>query len=274
MTDKILTVSWSKLRAWDHCKQKAHLQSQGIHNKSTNTRVFFKGTVADRILRDWVKDTNRQPGIMPGMVDEYFDLCEKEQIDNGAGVVRWRHINDRVESADWCRELLTTAEPLVNSLLVPYFPDVYADKYLTADVVIPGLDDTPTKIRLLGYLDILINTPDFFAIYDLKATADENYYKKTIMQLVFYYILAASSYKRIPDVTALIQPMCREQVKYIVINDEHVLTLMQKIIAYAHSVWRQDFTPKASDAGCLSWCEVSHACAKFQKQSDGRLSWR
>jgi hypothetical protein len=271
--EKLLSVSWSKLKTWEHCKQKAWLQGNGFKSPTANTRVFFRGTVTDRILRTWLQDENRQPDQMAGMVSEYVDLCEQEHKDQGTGIVRWKSPTDKQESIEWCRDLLVKIEPLVNEMVVPHLPHVYADKHLRGKVTIPDLEGNPKDIMMIGILDILIDSPDFLAVYDLKATSDESYWKKTIMQLVFYSIMMEAAGYRTPDATALIQPMCKEQIKPIYITEQHKIALMQKIVAYAHSVWAADFAPKESDAGCLSWCEVAHACVKFKKNADGRLSW-
>lgn len=271
--EKLLSVSWSKLKTWEHCKQKAWLQSGGYKSPTANTRVFFRGTVTDRILRTWLQDENRLTGQMPGMVEEYIELCEQEHKDQGTGIVRWKSPTDKQESVEWCKDLLTRIEPIVEDLIIPYMPDVKADQHLRATVSIPGLDGEPRDISMIGILDILIDSPEFLAVYDLKATADESYWKKTIMQLVFYSIIIEASGHRSPDATALIQPMCKEQIKYIQITPAHQASLMQKVVSYAHSVWAADFAPKESDAGCLNWCEVSHACVKFKKNEEGRLNW-
>lgn len=271
--DGLLTVSWSKLKDFEKCRKKAQLRSQGIKSKSKNLRPFFHGTVTDRILRDWIKDPNRDTWKMSTQVDEYIKLCEQENLDNGSGIVRWKSLTDKDELSIWCAELMDKSEHLLSELVIPYFPNVHPDKHLTAEVYIPGLDGKPTKIRLLGILDILVDSPEMLAIHDLKATENENYYKQTIMQLVFYWILVKENYGRVPDRTSLIQPMCKEQIKSIVVTDEHVLNLMGKVIDYAHAVWKDEMFPKESDAGCLTFCEVSHACPKFAKDSDGRVSW-
>jgi hypothetical protein len=271
--EKMLSVSWSRLKTWEHCKQKAWLQSGGFKSPTANTRVFFRGTVTDRILRTWLQDENRQSEQMPSMVEEYIELCEQEHKDQGTGIVRWKSPTDKQESVEWCKDLLTNIEPIVQELVVPYLPDVYADKHLKAKITIPDREGNPKEILMIGILDILIDSPEFLAVYDLKATADESYWKKTIMQLVFYTIMLEASGYKSPDATALIQPMCKEQIKYIDITDQHRMALMQKIVAYAHSVWAADFSPKESDAGCLNWCEMAHACVKFKKNESGRLNW-
>lgn len=271
--EKLLSVSWSRLKTWEHCKQKAWIQSNGFKSPTANTRVFFRGTVTDRILRTWLQDEGRQPDQMVGMVEEYVDLCEQEQKDQGTGIVRWKSPTDKAESIVWCKDLLAKVEPLMADMVVPYLPNVYADKHLRAKVTIPDLEGNPKEIQMIGILDILIDSPEFLAVYDLKATADEAYWKKTIMQLVFYTIMLEALDYSTPNATALIQPMCKEQVKYIDITDQHRMALMQKIVSYAHSVWAADFSPKESDAGCLNWCEVAHACVKFKKNENGKLNW-
>lgn len=271
--EKLLTVSWSRLKTWEHCKQKAWLQSQGFRGPSNNIRVFFRGTVTDRILRDWIQDPDRDAWKMSDRVDEFIELCERENLEQGTGIVRWKSGTDKVESSIWCQRLLDNTEPILRDLVIPYFPDVHADKHLKADITIPDLEGNPKKIRLLGILDILVDAPNMLAIHDLKATENENYYKQTIMQLVFYWIMVKANLGRVPDRTSLIQPMCKEKIKTIVVEDQHVLNLMNKIVTYAHAEWRSDRSPKESDSGCMNWCEVRHACEKFKKDEDGRVSW-
>jgi hypothetical protein len=273
MSDDILKVSWSRLKTWEHCKQKAWLQSTGHRNPSGDVRVFFRGTVTDRILREWLQDDNRDSWSMADRVEEFVSLCQQEQLESGSGIVRWKSGTDKQESIEWCKTLLDNSVPLLNSLVVPYLPDVEADKHLKTDIIIPGLDGTPRKIQMIGILDIFIDAPELLAIYDLKATENENYYKTTIAQLVFYHVMVKGKYRRAPSKTALIQPMCQEKIKPLEITEQHELNLMHKIIDYAHSIWRNDVSPKESDSGCLNYCDVSHACEKFKRQSDGRVSW-
>lgn len=273
MSEDIISVSWSKLKTWSHCHQKAWLQSSHKKSPSFNTRVFIRGTVTDRILRDWIQNPDREANVMPGMVDEFVELCQQEQKDQGTGIVRWKHANDKDEVIVWCKELLRRVEPIMQELVTPYFPNVEADKRLSAIITIPGLQGEPRKVKLIGILDLLIDHPDLLAVYDLKATENENYYRQTIMQLVFYHMMVAATYGKVPSKTALIQPMCKEQIKSLVITDKHVLDLTKHIMDYAHSVWRDEHDPKESDAGCMTFCDVRHACEKFKKNADGKMSW-
>lgn len=270
---KELTISWSKLRTWMNCKQHAFLTGK-VKNPSQDVRVFFRGTVTDKILCNWLREESPEPGVMASRVDEYMELCERNHIEQGTGVVRWKSTKDKGEMSEWCKRLLVKVEPLMYKLVIPYSRET--DFRFKAPITIPGIDGSPRIIYLIGAMDILVDhLYDDFAIYDLKATENESYWRKTIMQLVFYD-LGLNALKGVyPTRTALIQPMCTEQVLNLKITDEHRLQLVTKIIDYAHSVWREDFSPKADDAGC-SWCPVKPGCSKFKKLATGkdrRISW-
>lgn len=269
--DKPLSVSWSRLKSWMECKQKAYLQSKGMKSPAADTRVFYRGTVTDRVLRQWLQDENREPGGMVSMVDEYMDVCEREYQESGTGIVRWRYAADREETAEWCKLLLTRTEPLMEELVLPYAGSFYADKHFRVPITIPGLFGEPREIQLIGIMDILIDAPGYLAVYDLKATENENYWKKTILQLVFYDLILEADRQRNPDYTALVQPMCQLPIVPLTVTDDHRMGLMGKIVNYAHSVWREEFDPKESDAGC-SYCPVRTACVKFKKNESGRMS--
>jgi hypothetical protein len=210
---------------------------------------------------------------MPGMVDDYAERYEQECKDTGQGVARWKHIDDRAQALEWCKRLLEKLEPIMDELVVPYMPFVEADKHVKAIIRVPDVMGESREIQLIGIMDIFIDTVPFMAIYDLKATENPNYWKSTIMQLAFYYLIVQSMPgHRKPDKTALIQPMCSQQVLPFEVTRDHTMDIVRHVTNYAQSVWSLDFAPKDSDTGC-SWCPVKHACAKFKKGEDGRLSW-
>lgn len=268
--EQVIYISWSKLRAWLHCKQHAFLMNK-VKSPAKDVRVFFKGTVTDRILRDWLLEESPQSGAMVDRVEQYIEEGEQEHKNQGTGVVRWKYATDKADTIDWCKELLTKVEPIMYQLVVPYssFPD-YRFK---APVTVPNLQGIPTPVYLQGAMDILTLDDKGYAIYDLKATSNPTYWKKTIMQLVFYDLGLQAHKNSIPYRTALIQPMCDEQVLNLSVTDEHRTQLLSAITSYAHSVWRKDFAPKADDAGC-SYCPVKSSCEKFTAlRVSGRVSW-
>lgn len=256
-----------------NCRQHAFLQGK-VKSPSRDVRVFFKGTVTDKILRDWLREESPNPGEMSARVEDYVDICEREHIEKGTGVVRWKSTKDKADTVEWCKVLLNKVEPIMYKLVTPYKRQT--DFRFKTPIMIPDLEGNSRPINLTGAMDILVTlSEDKYCIYDLKATENNSYWKKTIMQLVFYDIALNSLYGVYPDRTALIQPMCDSSVLNLAIVSSHREQLVSKIIDYAHSVWREDFTPKADDTGC-SWCPVKSGCSKFKKLSTGkdrRVSW-
>lgn len=261
--EKIITLSWSRLRSWLECKQKAHLQSRGVKSPAQNVKLFHKGTTVDRVLRDWLLQPYPQLGTMVDTVEPYMTLLEKEYVDQGTGVVHWDHNEERDNTIAWCKKLITELEPIMRDLVLPYM--YTPDLRFRSPIMVPGLDGEPRQIDLIGAIDIFVKeSEDRYSVYDLKATENAAYWKKTIMQLVFYALAMYSKHGYYPSRIALIQPMCPDKVLSLGLTDDHILSLVGKITEYAHSVWRQDFAPKESDTGC-SWCPVKFACSKFAR---------
>lgn len=270
MTDeeKIITVSWSRLRSFLECKQKAHLQSRGVKSPAQNLKLFHKGTTVDRILRDWLLEPYPQLGAMVTRVEEYMTLVETEYVDQGSGVVHWDHVDERANTIAWCKRLLANVEPIMTELVLPY--QCTPDLRFRTPIMVPGLDGEPRQVDLIGAIDIyVLESPNRSAVYDLKATENNAYWKKTIMQLVFYALAMYAKEGFYPSKTALIQPMCDDKVLSLKITEDHIMALVNKITEYAHSVWREDFSPKESDAGC-SWCSVKFACSKFARDKTSK----
>lgn len=266
--EKVITISWSRFRSYIECKQKAHLQSKGLRSPAQNVKMFHKGTTVDRILRDWLNEPYPQLGTMVNSVEYYMDLLEQEYADQGSGVVRWDHAQERDNTIAWCKKLLVQLEPIMADLVLPY--SYTPDLRFRSPIMIPGLDGEPRQIDLIGALDIyVLQQPGKTAVYDLKATENNAYWKKTIMQLVFYSLAMYARDGFYPSTTALIQPMCADKVLSLKITEEHILSLVSKITQYAHSVWSEDFLPKESDTGC-SWCPVKFACSKFAREKGSK----
>jgi hypothetical protein len=205
---------------------------------------------------------------MVDRVEPYMAMLEQEYIDQGSGVVHWDHAQERDNTIAWCKKLITNLEPIMVDLVLPhtYTPDLR----FRSPIMVPGLDGEPRQIDLIGAIDIhVLEQPGKSAVYDLKATENPAYWKKTIMQLVFYSLAMYARDGFYPTKTALIQPMCDDRVLSLKITEEHILSLVNKITEYAHSVWMEDFIPKASDAGC-SWCPVRFACSKFAREKGSK----
>ena len=261
-------VSWSQLRAHDECKQKAYLYRQRRRSPGQDIRMFFPGTVVDRIMREWLDNEAREPG-MHLRVSEVMDREETTARESGDGIVRWKNQSDRREVHDTCVELLARLEPILTKLVLPH--EFEPAKRFRVPLTVPGPHDQPVTVTLNGEMDLLVreNGADW-CVYDLKATRNEDYWRKTIMQLVFYDLAVRAGFGSYSKRLALIQPLCKQPIVVIEASDDLRRQLVQRIIAMVHDRVREDFSPKPDEAGC-SWCDVRHACLKF-KPVNGRMS--
>jgi hypothetical protein len=263
-----ISISWSGLRAHEECRQKAHLLRTGKKSPSTNIRQFFHGTVVDRVMREWLEDEARQPDGMALLVEEIMDREELAAVNSGDGVVRWKNHRDRTDLIEWCKELVTRLEPHLNELVVPY--EFESARRFRVPVQIPYLTGEPAWIYLAGEMDILTRDEQpRFHVWDLKGTADDNYWRKTIGQLVFYDLATNAAFGEYCQRAGLIQPMCKQQIVEIEITPQRRNELMQRIIRMAHDMWSHDTMPKESSSGC-NYCPVHHACVKFQPVNPGQ----
>lgn len=259
--EKELTVSWSRLRAWEECKAKAHLRASGNRNKSADIRIFAPGTISDIAMRDWLNDQSRP---MRTFIAEVMERHESSAKESGEGMIRWRSSTDRQEVFEWCVRLADELQPILEEKVTPYEFEV--GKRFRTPIQIPDLEGNYKKIYLIGEMDLFVDHED---IWDLKATQDESYWRKTSGQITFYDVVKhalTGSYMR---AGGLIQPMCKMKVRPIVPSPEDRQLLVSKVVQYAHSVWRKDFAPKVSKTGC-EYCDVKHACPKFQVKPGSR----
>ena len=103
-----------------------------------------------------------------------------------------------------------------------------------------------------------------YSVWDLKTTKDNDYWKKTLGQLVFYDLVIISMYGQPPKETGLIQPACDEQIKKFTFDNSHRAEMWARISAMMEAEWKGDHAPKKDNTGC-NWCECVHACSKFKR---------
>jgi hypothetical protein len=261
----LLALSWSRLLVFEQCKAKSKL-SRKHKNPTMDIRNFFGGTIADRAMRAWLLEDDPRPGFMAERIEEILVREEKKAIEDGDGVVRWKNKSDKGNTIAFCIELVNRLEPILYDKVIPYeYQPAHRFNY---PVTIPHLDGTPTDILLVGEIDVLCrNDQGKFSLWDLKATKNDAYWKKTWGQLVFYDIAIQAGFDDYCENTGLIQPMCKERVLEFDITEDHRLDLMSRVIAMAHAYWRDDFAPKKTSEGCAT-CSVKHACPKWTPVGD------
>jgi hypothetical protein len=260
---KPLRVSWSAIRTHEECHQKSFLLRDGKRAKVNNIRNFLHGSVVDSIMRTWLDNPQHPAGLMEELVDsELATTIEKEKANDN--VVRWRNAADRDELRKFCRELVHRLEPILREHVLPY-PYEHG-KWFKVPMSIPAYPGTGTReIVLTGEMDLILDNGGP-VVWDLKGTADDSYWRKVVGQLAFYDLAVWASSGTKTRFTGLIQPMCAEQILAFEITDDMRRDLLTRVVRYAHDVWREEKTCKQGTAGC-QWCDVRHACIRFQQPS-------
>jgi hypothetical protein len=254
---KPLRLSWSRLRTHDECPAKYDLR-RGNRSPLFDNRNFVHGNATDLAMRRWLEFEEPPPGWMLAHIEELLDECSKPSKE---GIVKWKHADDRAQLLAFCRELVKRLEKILNRYALP-FTWTPARRF-EVPVTITGLDGEPRGIILIGEMDLLVeDSQGRIVVWDLKATQNDQYYKKVLGQLAFYAIAVAAMRGRLPVKTGIIQPMCSEQVLPFDVGMTAVREMSWRIERTAHDIWAGRVHPKADDEGC-DWCDVQRVCPKF-----------
>lgn len=235
----------------------------------TDIRNFFHGVVADRCMRRWLDSDNPVAGEMVSWVDEMVELCLEESRSRGDGVVRWRDLGDRARVTEWVRVLLERLEPFLLQNVIPY--EYQPEFRFRVTIRIPDLNGELTEVDLVGGMDILVREssgpPAVWAGYDLKATENPDYLRKTLGQGIFYSLAQLALTGEKFRTFAFLQPMVEDNpVAHVKITDDDLQSMLARVVKMSHDIWRGDIAPKSDSEGC-SMCFVKHACEKFRSTS-------
>lgn len=262
---RLVKVSWSKIRTSEECKQKSYLTSEGMKSPVTDVRVFFQGNVVDQAMRRWLSMDPPPPGWMVAHVVMIMDEIERQVIEEGDGVVRWKHRQDRENVRAFCTVCADRLEKFLTKFVLPYEYQP-AVRFKTPMMISPlTAGGPPVKILLNGEMDLLVREPStgHYGVWDLKVTKDDQYWRKTKAQLAFYDVTCECMFGQPLTLAGLIQPMVESQQFMSWQPTEHDRAEMHtRIERTAHDILRQDYSPKADSTGC-GYCEVRHACVKY-----------
>jgi hypothetical protein len=251
----------------DECPAKGMLM-RSSKSPYTDIRSFYHGNVVDLAMRRWLLQDSPEPGWMTAQVDALFDEAEVIAKDTGDGVVKWKSATDKAETREFCRELVKRLEPILARYALPFTWD--PAKRFKVPVRVTDLRGEPREILLVGEMDLLVQDRDgLLAVWDLKATRDNQYYKKVLGQLAFYALAVRLEHGRYPAMTGLIQPMCDRQVLPVTVDAQALREMAARIERTARDIWAGNLAPKADNKDC-GFCAVQHVCPKFERKS-GRV---
>jgi hypothetical protein len=274
LVEREISVSWSIMRVNFECKQKRGRKLDTGKSPTQDIRNYFPGTVVDICMRRWLDQDDPPAGGMQAMLHEVLDSAETEARETGDGIVKWRDLHDKQRVKAQCWELLDRLEPILRekALAVNYAPAVRFKEPFT----VPYLDGSPQRVWIKGEMDLFTSTPTSgepeLRVWDLKNTANKDYWRKVTGQLLFYDLAIWLRHKRWTAECGLIQPMCTERVLSFRFTEQNRRELLMHLADYCRDVWRKDETPKAGTEGC-GWCEVRHACVRYAQPTGGRISW-
>jgi hypothetical protein len=272
----LFTISWSGLRRYEECRQ-MHLRTiEGKTSGAANGRIFLPGTVADRVMREWLSVSDPEPGQMhdmvPAMLERYANpKTEADRKD--ARVIKWRgdKNEDRQRVLDFVIDVVDRLEPILMEHVIPH--DYHPELKFEQIIGIPYLDGRPVGVKLIGGIDIAVRLrepqyglePGDFVLWDLKATQNDEYIAKVVGQGIFYDIAFGHWWGDVtqPKRFGFVAPALKEPVQWLTIDDQDRRAMLERVVRFAHGMWQGRWEPKASDEGC-SMCEVRHVCDKFQ----------
>lgn len=258
-----LYISWSALRVHEECKQKGRLMRTQKRNPLSDARMFFPGTVTDRVVRDWLLDHPQDNlGKMPSMVE---GIVNREKDAEGNGVVRWKNPGDRQQVIDDCTEAVTKIEPALLKYVVPF--DYQVDYRFKVPALLPHPSGGKAPVVLNGAMDILVRNGENWYVWDVKHTRDDGYWRKTRAQLSFYDLAVMLQYGKTTTSVGLLQPLCKQPVLPFQMVQDDRQQLLQRIAGMAWDVWSENFKPR-EDFKLCNYCDVKHACVKFQPVQD------
>lgn len=261
-------ISWSRLRNHDECPAKGDLLRRS-KSPYTDIRDFFPGNVVDLAMRRWLSQDRPEPGWMLAQVDAILDESEVIARETKDGIVRWRGEGDKDKVRAFCRTLVTRLEPILETYALPF--EWHPAVRFSEPVLVSDLQGRPREIRIHGEMDLLVRDSEGrFAVWDLKATENNQYYRKVQGQIAFYALAVRAMHGVFPVMTGLIQPMCTQRVLSVPVDDQAVREMAGRIEKVARDIWAGNLAPKAGNEGC-SFCPVVHACPKFAKRP-GRVS--
>jgi PD-(D/E)XK nuclease superfamily len=256
-----VSLSWSRLRTHDECPAKGDLLSRHRKSPYADIRNYFHGNVVDLTMRRWLSQESPEMGWMAAQVDAIFDESIELAKSTGDGIVKWKGPDDRTETQAFCRELVVKLEEILAKYCLPFDWNP-AWRFKVPLTIAYGRE--MRQITLRGEIDLLVfDKTGRIAVWDLKATQNNEYWRKVLGQLVFYNLAVrcseASTLGKWPVMSGLFQPMCDQPVLPVTVTPQAIREMAGRIERVAGDIWAGRMPAKPDAYRCGS-CEVRHAC--------------
>lgn len=258
---KEVRISWSGLQRFEKCHHKHYHVMNGRSSKVKDVRVFFPGTLADRVMRAFLQSENPQPGQMIKSLPEWW---ERLTTVDAEGVIKWRG-DPRVDKSKILNQVaraLTRLEPfLFEYVLDPSF-GYQAEMKFKQEVGVPYLDGKLARIYLIGGIDIAVKrSEDWYDLFDLKMTENSQYLSSQIGQSVFYSLALSHMLKdqKQPKRFGFVSPATTQMLHWSNVTDDAKRIMASRITRMAQSIWREEWEPTVSSE--CGFCDVRHVCS-------------
>lgn len=262
---KPLSMSWTALRIHEECRHKGMLKRSGVRSPMQDVRNYFHGTVADKIVREWLEDPERQLGTMQARVAPMFDSEAEKLANSDQGYVRWKNLADKATMQAKVEQLVVTIEPWLVTNVLPH--EFEPEVRFRFPISMPGLRGEDVVVMLVGGIDILVRTAEGdWHVWDLKATANPDYWRSSKGQLVFYGLALQMGFAphKVPTKVGLVQPLVPEFEKVLELTDEDYSLMWSRMVRMLHDIQRGDFAYREGVISGCNWCEVRSACSRFK----------
>src|SRR4051812_23644526 len=147
---ELLSVSWSRLKAWENCHQQVFRRLEGKSSRAVDGRIFLPGTVADRAMRAYLELDDPRPGHILDPVDE---ILEKHAFNDDQYIIKWRGnpAEDMAKVKAVVVNVLTNLEPILWREIIPH--GYQAEVRFNTMIGIPYLDGRIVGVELRGGID-------------------------------------------------------------------------------------------------------------------------
>ena len=258
-----LRLSWSRLKAYEGCRQRGKLMMEGKKSPITDGRNFLPGTLADRCMRRWLEAGQFNSG---GMLDYLDDEWSTHTGKDSEYRINWRGnpTEDKQSVVEDVQNALKILEPILMKKVTPF--SFKPEFRFTSVVGIPGLNGETVHIEIFGAVDVATHFEmGKYGIYDLKITRRDDYIKSTLAQVIFYDLAFRGWTGVNPVDHGFFTPLLPEKEIYLKVTDDNRREMISRIVAYCHNVWSGRWELTRNEQECWN-CPTKAACPKFVKR--------